>query len=176
MTQPPPARHLLDQPHHDGSSVYVKPGPYTLDDVVPVRLRVPTSPGVRDVWLRTVRDGEPRMERTRLDRSNGHEDIYVADVLVHNTSTPYRFLLDRPDAPGGYSWLNGSGVWQRDIADAHDFRLLTAPPPPAWLNAGTVYQVFPDRFARSTSADTRPLPSWAVPAEWGSTPAPLPPL
>ena len=32
-----------------------------------------------------------------------------------------------------------------------------------------VYQIFPDRFARSAAADERPTPAWAHPAEWTDT-------
>ena len=165
---------LLDQPHHDGSARYVPPGPHALGDVVPVRVAVPRAAGVRTVWLRTVLDGEPRITEARRETAavdEGGEDAYVADVVVHHPSTSYRFLLDVPAAPAGYLWLDGEGVHERDVADTHDFRLLTAPPPPGWLADGTVYQVFPDRFARSAQADTHPTPDWAVPMDWDAEPA-----
>ncbi len=161
-------------PHHDGSALYVPEGTPALGDTVPVRVRVPRSAGreaVRDVWLRTVRDGEPRLSQARLDRSDEHEDWYVADVLVHNPVTGYRFFLDTPGAGNGaYRWLNGRGTWGRDVPDAADFRLTVHDPAPAWMTDGVVYQVFPDRFARSAAADGRALPDWAVPAVWGDEP------
>ncbi|MGO3430373.1 MAG: glycoside hydrolase family 13 protein, partial [Cellulosimicrobium funkei] len=134
-------------PHHDGSALYVPEGVPALGDTVPVRVRVPRSAGVRDVWLRTVRDGEPRLAPARLDRSDEHEDWYVAEVLVHNPVTGYRFFLDEGER--GYRWLNGRGVWDRDVPDAADFRLTVHEGAPAWMRDGVVYQVFPDRFARS---------------------------
>ncbi|WP_338403675.1 glycoside hydrolase family 13 protein [Cellulosimicrobium arenosum] len=162
-------------PHHDGSALYVPEGTPALGDTVPVRVRVPrgrSGPAVRDVWLRTVRDGEPRLSPARLDRSDEHEDWYVAEVLVHNPETSYRFFLDTPGADGssGYRWLNGRGTWDRDVPDAADFRLTVHDPAPAWMSDGVVYQVFPDRFARSAAADGRALPDWAVPAAWGDEP------
>jgi len=158
--------------HHDGSALYVPEGTPDLGDTVPVRVRVPRGAGVRDVWLRTVRDGEPRLAPARLDRSDEHEDWYVADVLVHNPETRYRFFLDTPgaDGSGGYRWLNGRGTWDRDVPDAADFRLTVHDPAPSWMADGVVYQVFPDRFARSAAADARDLPGWAVPAAWGEEP------
>ncbi len=131
-------------------------------------MRVPRSAGVRDVWLRTVRDGEPRLAPAHLDRSDEHEDWYVAEVLVHNPETGYRFFLD--EGEHGYRWLNGRGVWDRDVPDAADFRLTVHEGAPAWMRDGVVYQVFPDRFARSAAADGRPLPEWAVPAAWDDEP------
>ncbi len=166
------ARHLLDAPHHDGSASYVPPGPHGIDDAVPARVRVPRAAGVRGVWVRQVRDGEPRLEQARLVGADDVEQVYEADVVVHNPATPYRFLLDHPGIPGGYAWLNGTGAHAREVADTHDFRLTTAAPPPSWLGAGTVYQIFPDRFARSAGADARALPDWAVPTAWDAEPAP----
>lgn len=88
-------------PHHDGSEVYVPGGTPSLEDVVPVRVRVPRAPGgedaqVRAVWLRTVRDGEPRLSEARLEREDEHESWYVADVLVHNPVTSLPVLPGRP--------------------------------------------------------------------------------
>ncbi|MCB7135434.1 glycoside hydrolase family 13 protein [Cellulosimicrobium marinum] len=158
--------------HHDGSALYVPEGTPSLGDTVPVRVRVPRGAGVRDVWLRTVRDGEPRLAPARLDRSDEHEDWYVADVRVHNPVTPYRFFLDTPGADGasGYRWLNGRGEHERDVPDAADFRLTVHDPAPAWMSDGVVYQVFPDRFARSRAAGERELPGWATPAAWDDEP------
>ena len=38
-----------------------------------------------------------------------------------------------------------------------------------------MYQVFPDRFARSAAADERPTPEWAIAAEWGDPVDPVMP-
>jgi len=159
--------HLLDEPHHDGSASYVPDGVPALGDEVPVRVRVPRTSGVRDVWLRTVRDGEPRLTKATRDGGDEHEDWYAADVVVHNPVTPYRFFLD---VPGGYQWLDGRGTHAREVPDAASFRLTTHLPAPDWLGDGFVYQVFPDRFARSAAADARPSPHWAVPAAWDDEP------
>ncbi|MCL1900136.1 MAG: glycoside hydrolase family 13 protein [Promicromonosporaceae bacterium] len=167
---------LLLQPYHDGSAAHVTPGVYDEGDVISVKVRVPHAAGVKGVWLRTVRDGEPRLVRARLKRPGEHQDTYVADLVFHNQPTEYRFLLETPAIPGGYQWLNGQGVHSREVGDAADFRVTAAPSPPAWLTAGTAYQIFPDRFARSAAADHRPLPDWATPLPWGAEPAPLPPL
>ncbi len=167
---------LLDLPHHDGSALFVPPAPHALGESVPVRVTVPHAAGARGVWLRTVRDGEPRFAEARLDSRGEHADTYVADVVVHNEPAHYRFLVSAPGAPGGYWWLDGEGAHAHDVADVADFRLTTAPPAPAWLGAGTVYQVFPDRFARSARADGREVPDWAVPTAWDTEPAPFAPL
>jgi alpha-glucosidase len=157
--------HLLDQPHHDGSELYVPQRAPDLGEVVPVRVRVPATCTERSVWVRAVRDGEPRMIQARLERKDDGERWYVADVPMHNPVTAFRALLDEP---GGYRWLNGTGVHSRDVIDAADFRLTVHPHAPAWLNDAVVYQVFPDRFARSGA--TYDLPDWAVPTAWDTPP------
>lgn len=159
--------HLLDEPHHDGSALYADPGTPALGDVVPVRLRVPAATPERAVALRAVHDAEPAWFPARLDRADAHERWYVAELPVHNPVTTYRWLLDEP---GGYRWVTGTGAVARDVSDAADFRLSTHAPPPAWTADAVVYQVFPDRFARSRAADGRALPAWAEPAAWDDDP------
>ena len=159
------AEHLLDRAHHDGSELFVPQGTPALGDVVPVRVRVPASGTERGVHLRSVRDGEPHVVPARLERADEHERWYVAELAVDNPVTGYRFLLDEPD---GYRWLNGRGLHGRDVPDAADFRITTYPPAPSWARDAVVYQVFPDRFARS--GVSRPLPAWAEPAAWDDEP------
>lgn len=151
--------------HHDGSELYVPQGTPALGDVVPVRVRVPAASAERGVHLRTVRDGEPMITAARPDGTVGDDRWYVAEVVVHNPVTSYRFLLDEPD---GYRWLNGRGLHARDVPDASDFRLTVHDPAPAWSRDAVVYQVFPDRFARSGLPVD--LPDWAEPAAWDDEP------
>jgi alpha-glucosidase len=153
-------------PHHDGSSLYVGAQTPAFGDRVPIRVRVPLSAGVDAVYLRVVEDAEPRYVRaTGSGHISGHmdgEDWYTAEITVHNPVTGYRVLLDR--GPAGYTWLNGTGEYAREVSDRHDFRLTTYDPGPDWGPDSVVYQVFPDRFARS--GVDRGLPDWAIPAGW----------
>ncbi|HXD28230.1 MAG TPA: glycoside hydrolase family 13 protein, partial [Arthrobacter sp.] len=57
----------------------------------------------------------------------------------------------------------------RDVPDAQDFRLCATTPNPEWIHRSVMYQVFPDRFARSTGAADRTLPDWAIPADWDTS-------
>jgi alpha-glucosidase len=157
---------LLDQPHHDGSAQYVEnhdPGP---DDVVPVRVFVPPAPdggpGADQVFLRVVRDGEPALSPALVERTQAAGTWWRAELQAHNPVNSYRFLLGRPD--GGIGWLSGTGLHHRQVSDAADFRIVTHPGPPDWVQDQVMYQVFPDRFARSATG-TGP-PAWALPADW----------
>ena len=92
-----------------------------------------------------------------------------AELVAHNTVSNYRFLLDGGST--GYRWLSAAGLVEADVPDGGDFRVAVAPEPPGWLDDAIVYQVFPDRFARSGRV-TEPLPDWAVPAAWDDAPKP----
>jgi len=154
----------LDEPHHDGSIQYAPAPGARLGDTVPVRVRVPSAPGHegRDasVVLRWVRDGEPALVQATLDAHDEAGAWFVADLTLDNPVTSYRFLVD---GDRDYRWLTARGVFRRDVSDAGDFKLSTFDPVPDWVADQVVYQVFPDRFARSGE---RPVPEWAVPAGW----------
>ena len=118
----------------------------------------PSGTGVESVHLRVLRDAEPALIPAVRDGVVDHEEWFTAEISVHNSVTSYRVLLSRGVA--GYSWLNGTGEYFRDVADHHDFGLTTFDPGPDWALDSVVYQVFPDRFASSRAQ--RPLPDWAL--------------
>ena len=157
---------MLNQPHHDGSAQYVPCAEPSLDQIIPVFVRVPRTWRATSVHLRVVVDGDPGMLPAVVDRGDAHDIWWRADLPVHNPVASYRFRLDRKS--GGPVWLNGSGVWDHDVTDNADFRVTTFPPPPAWAADAVIYQIFPDRFARSAGAPvlTEGSPAWAIPAAW----------
>lgn len=164
---------LTQLPHHDGSELYVSQVTPVLGESVTVTVRVPLAFHEKSVHLRVVRDGEPRVSPTKLVGETDTERWYQAEVLVHNPVTQYRFFFERED---DYAWLNGEGVFFRDVPDASDFRITVFEPAPEWLHDGVVYQIFPDRFARSSTAvdlSSAELPEWAI-AEpnWNADPIP----
>ena len=168
MSGPRVQPDLLGQPHHDGSALYVS-NPYpALGESVTVRVRVPCDADVTAVHVRTTPDAEPVFTDAAVERTTGTETWWAAQVVCHNPVTNYRFILE--GGPTAYQWLNGTGVHQRDVPDAADFRLTAFGAPPAWAGEAVVYQVFPDRFARSAGQDSRDVPEWAVPAGWDETP------
>jgi alpha-glucosidase len=168
--------HLLDQPHHDGSALYVSTQTPALGEVVDVWVRVPARAQVTAVHVRTTPDGEPRFAPLQVDAARtgkavggyGSEDLWWRGrVVTRNPVTNYRFMLSRGSRPP--AWLTASGVHENDLPDATDFRLVAYDAPPAWITDAVVYEVFPDRFARSAAAgplDPATLPEWAVPCSW----------
>lgn len=151
---------LWSQPHHDGSETYVpEPNP-KLGGKVTVFLRVPKTSDVTSAWVRVLCDGEPELVQATIDRQDTLDIWLRAELRVVNPVVSYRWLLD--GGPYGYQWLNGAGLRSHDVADVSDFRISTYDPPPHWAT-GTMYQIFPDRFAKSVE---RPAPPWAKPASW----------
>ncbi|GAA0498986.1 alpha-glycosidase [Paractinoplanes deccanensis] len=149
------------RPHHDGSELYVSDPAPALGDTVAVFVRVPRGTGVSRVHMRWVRDGEPVFTSAAVDRRGpGGDTWWRAELPVHNPVTSYRFLLG---TTRGVRWLTGMGLTTHDVPDATDFRLVAHPPPPSWARDAVVYQIFPDRYARSAA---RELPAWAVGADW----------
>lgn len=156
---------LLQQAHHDGSALYVDNQAPALGEDVNLWARCPAGTGVTEVHVRAVEDGEPRFFAASVDRRDGTHTWWRAKVTAHSPVTGYRFLLRLSD--GGYRWLNGTGPHRHDVTDDEDFRLTTYAPPPAWAQGAVVYEIFPDRFA--SSGAVRPLPEWAVKADWYQT-------
>ena len=146
---------LLRLPHHDGSPTYVDDEAPRLGDTVTVRMRSHADDPIQDVWLRTTYDAEPVFHR----------------VDAHARRRP-RLVVGRPAGaqPGDPLPLpdrarrrepavaDRTGLVDIDVPDASDFKLVHAPAPD-WARDGVVYQIFPDRFARSAAADDdRPRP------------------
>lgn len=155
-----PATSLLDEPHHDGSELYVLERPEELGEEAVVRVRVPRE--VETVVLRYVEDGEARAVLAEADG----EDSWVAHFPVRNPTVRYRWLLAGGDF--GYAWLNGLGLVDHDVPDADDFVASTDPGGPDWHLGAVVYEIFPDRFA-SSGLDVEP-PDWAIPRNWDELP------
>lgn len=162
-----PVDHLIYEPHHDGSPLYLDEESAPLGSRVTVRVRTSVQQPVDAVWLRTVEDGEPFFTECARGRTDGETVWWTGMVHVRNPVQRYRFMVVTGDT---FRWLNQAGVFDRDVTDAHDFRITTYDAPPDWGRDAIVYQIFPDRFARSAAADDRPLPSWAVPAQWSDAP------
>jgi alpha-glucosidase len=160
---------LAPVPHHDGSSLYVSNPAPSLGETVAVRVRIPAGFGpVTEVRTRSNPDHEPAYSSAVLVHSADGWDWWQADLLVENPVHGYRFLFTLAD--GSHGWLNAAGYATIELLDAEDFKLLTYPEPPAWARSTVMYQIFPDRFARSSAADSRELPVWAQPAKWTDEP------
>lgn len=161
-------------PHHDGSPLYVSNLAPSLGDVVRVRLRVPAGYGpLAAVRTRSNPDHEPEWtDASSLGAVDGWE-WWEAPITVRNPRHGYRWVLVHEN--GAVEWLNQTGLHAIETLDAEDFALVAYPAPPAWLTDAVMYQVFPDRFARSAQADAHPTPEWAIAASWDTPVDPVMP-
>lgn len=159
-------------PHHDGSPLYVPGQSPGVGDTLAVRVRVPARWGTPGrVFVRSLRDGEGHYDEARLLSGEEHDGgwaCWEAHVTAVNPTLRYRFLFELPGTSGpDLRWLNAVGASRRDTADRDDFRIDCRPAPAPWARDAVIYQVFPDRYARSSAAaplDT--LPDWAVGCTW----------
>lgn len=162
-------RPLHAFPHHDGSELYSPNRAPALGGPYPVRLRVPAQFGpIASASVRVVSDGEPCFHSMAIAESPtkiGDGGQWWTGVFeVPNPVTRYRFLLNTVD--GDAWWLSADGVDRVEPTDSRDFRVTTFAHAPDWAASQVMYQVFPDRFARSADADGRTLPDWARGADW----------
>jgi alpha-glucosidase len=162
---PNPAPGSLLEPHHDGSPLFVSNSSPQLGDHVRVRIRIPHEFGpVTAVRTRSNPNHEPRFTVASMIATIDGWDWWEAELEVENPVHGYRFLIRMGD--GRNLWVNGTGVHSIETLDTDDFKLVTYSAPPAWTSSSVMYQIFPDRFARSEQAAARPLPDWAEPAKW----------
>ncbi|CAN5229917.1 maltodextrin glucosidase [soil metagenome] len=160
---------VTDLPHHDGSPLYVSTDSPQLGDIVKVRVRVPSGFGpVTAVRTRSNPNHEPVFTVASPIASLDGWEWWEAEVTVENPVHGYRFLFTLAD--GAIGWLNARGWSSTETLDSEDFKLVTYAPPPEWAQSTVLYQIFPDRFARSEDADARALPVWAEQAAWTDEP------
>ncbi|OOC53714.1 MULTISPECIES: glycoside hydrolase family 13 protein [Nocardiopsis] len=155
---------FVHDPHHDGSPDHVG----VEDGRARLRVRVPG--GADAVYARVVEDGEAVMLPADPVRTAGDVVWFEAAVPQRPVVTDYRFAIVRGNR---YTWLDQEGAHGHEVTDAGDFRLITGPQPPAWVAGTSVYQVFPDRFARDDDSVGPPAehPDWALPRSWDDEPA-----
>jgi len=163
--------------HHDGSSLYSPDGTPVVGESVRLRVRIPAgAPAPVSMHVRMLVDAEPRYTRMQpmhtAPRPDAGAEWWEAAVVVSNSRTSYRFLLNHAD--GRAEWLTTQGVDRLEPLDSLDFPLTTAPTPPRWAASQVMYQIFPDRFAPrpapaligAGAATTDAAPAWAIPADW----------
>ncbi|MFI6318145.1 glycoside hydrolase family 13 protein [Nonomuraea sp. NPDC050556] len=114
------------------------------------------------MYARTAPDGEPRFTEATVDRRTPEEIWWRCTISMVNPVCNYRFLLHTAEGP---LWLTAAGLSRLDVPDTTDFLLTTYPGPPKWAADAVIYQIFPDRFARSGRV-TAQDPEWVRRADW----------
>ncbi len=155
------------RPHHDGSAFYVSNPTPKLLDKVKVRLRVHEALGeVESVIVRFSESGEAFPSApAKVVAQGGGWSVYEQTITMHNPKMNYRFAINLKS--GEVVWVNTLGLHSLSQPDINDFRINTFSSAPAWSAGSVMYQIFPDRFARSAAAEKHKLPDWAISAQWG---------
>lgn len=154
-------------PHHDGSEIYVANQKPKLGEKVKLKIRIHKALGkVKEVRVRFSESGEafPTPPAKLVSVSNGWS-WYQVVITMHNPHMNYRFYIELID--GSSYWLNAKGITELEQPDIEDFRINTFSSAPKWGKSAVMYQIFPDRFARSKHADKHKTPDWAIARNWG---------
>jgi alpha-glucosidase len=152
-------------PHHDGSELYVSNAAPNIGQKVLLKVRVPHTYPFEKSFIRIYEDGEPRSYELVLATKAATEDWYQVEVPIINTHTLYRFVFV---SSVKYEWLNAFGLTDHDVHTNNDFQIVAAPANPEWIKSSVFYQIFPDRFAKSSNS--YPTPDWAHPRDWNELP------
>lgn len=160
---------LHSLPHHDGSEMYAPTRNAVLGENFLVRVWVPSGFGeIASAAVRVVSDGEPcffpMASGESRDPGGAGGEWLEGEFRIPNPVTRYRFLLNT--VVGAAWWLSSDGIDRIEPTDARDFRVTTFKRPPEWAASQVMYQIFPDRFARSAESPERALPEWALAADW----------
>ena len=162
-----PSLSLALQPHHDGSALYVPNQNPSLGDRVKLRIRIHDALGkVAEVRVRFSESGEAfPTDKAKIFKRDGRWTWYESTITIHNPKMNYRFYIKLMN--GDVLWYNTQGLAVLNQPDTLDFRLNTFSSAPAWGKSAIMYQIFPDRFARSAKADAHKTPKWAIAKNWG---------
>ncbi|MFM1784870.1 MAG: hypothetical protein RLZZ579_1147 [Actinomycetota bacterium] len=153
-------------PHHDGSALYIANQRPALGEKVRVKIRIHKSIGkVQHVLLRNSDSGEAFFSKPfKPFPSSRNWTLYEGFVVMHNPDVHYRFYIELSN--GLSYWYNSTGLHDLDQADRDDFKINVYNTAPKWTASAVMYQIFPDRFAKSSAAYKHKAPDWALPKAW----------
>ena len=151
-------------PHHDGSDLYLSNRFPRIGEIVELRVRVPKEYRFKDALVRSYHDGEPRFKPLKRLSAGKVEDWWSVRLEITNRILSYRFLFA---GNGLYEWLTSAGIFNHEVHSNIDFKLIGENNGPSWLSKTVLYQIFPDRFAKSYE---KKLPDWAVTRNWNELP------
>jgi alpha-glucosidase len=156
---------MKNQPHHDGSQLYVSNIAPSIGEKVTLKVRVPNNYVFEKVMLRIYHDGEPRIFEMKEGKKSKKETWYQISIEILNLQNYYRFAFIGKNR---YEWLNAKGLFDYDVHSNSDFQLVAIAGNAEWIKSSVFYQIFPDRFARSGKVNI--VPEWAYPREWDLLP------
>lgn len=135
----------LQSVHSDGSPMFVSPAYPVLGDKVSLQLRILKSHPLRQIFLRTIPEGEQILTQMVLAYEDDIFAWYQCQVALITSRLNYRFMLVGKQQ---VYWYNQAGIFEYDPGNVQDFVLLANWKEPNWITSSIFYQIFPDTFCR----------------------------
>ena len=127
-----------------------------------MRIRIPRQFGaVESVRVRSNPDHEPYFAVATACQRSARLDV-VGGRGARRESGARLPLADQLGRRVAHLAERARRLEHRDAGCPTTSSSSRIPPPPAWGRSSVMYQIFPDRFARSAAADERELPEWAI--------------
>lgn len=136
----------------DGSDRFLSKCNPEIGDNVKVKMRVIQKSPVQRVYLRRLTNGEETLIQME-EAQEGKYSIYIADVTINQPMVNYHFIILTEDRTYFYNQL---GVFQYNINEDYDFKIIADFFEPSWVKESIFYQIFVDRFFNGdTSNDVK---------------------
>lgn len=136
----------------DGSDRFLSKCNPEIGDKVKVKMRVIQKSPVQRVYLRRLTNGEETLIQME-EAQEGKYNIYIADVIINQPIVNYHFIILTEDRTYFYNQL---GVFQYNINEDYDFKIIADFLEPSWVKESIFYQIFVDRFFNGdTSNDVK---------------------
>jgi len=126
----------------DGSDRFLSKSNPEIGDKVKVKMRVIQKSPVQRVYLRRLTNGEETLIQME-EAQEGKYSIYITDVIINQPIVNYHFIILTEDRTYFYNQL---GVFQYNINEDYDFKIIADFLEPSWVKESIFYQIFVDRF------------------------------
>ena len=127
----------------DGSRYFVSNPLPKKGETITLWLRICEWSPVKQILLRTVKNGEEAMIPLEWSYSRQGLAYFSASVTIWEDVFHYQFYLVTDERVYYY---NQKGISGDVLDEVYDFKILTDYQQPAWVKEGVFYQIFPDRF------------------------------
>ena len=126
----------------DGSNRFVSDPNPKIGDSIEIRLRVIKKSPVQRIYLRRLVNGEETIVQMKEEPQRKYS-IYSTTININQPIINYHFIVL---TEYGTYFYNQLGVFQYNINEDYDFKIIADFIKPTWINDSIFYQIFVDRF------------------------------
>jgi alpha-glucosidase len=134
----------------DGTETFVSNSRPKVGDTIDISIRVFKEAPVKRIYLRYLKNGEETVVLMEKKEERGKFQFFRANVYVNQPVINYHFIILTEDT--GY-FYNQMGVFNYNITEEYDFKILASFQEPAWVRESIFYQIFVDRFCNGDSSN-----------------------